>query len=320
MGATTEMEPVPKQKPFLRFIFLAHGKFPENPQPLLNRLSDTNIIFIEAVGFTQTSEERARVEHQFNFAMADFTNSPEFQDPQRELINQLEASGNFINQLIARLGKNGKRAFLVDIDKNHPSHPLLLSVKEDATHLTRILEHGQLAEARVLFRDLCVRRSTINRIREEEVKNQIESTVTHLEQKGVSVRAAVIQGLIHTPTAMLFDDSFSVEMEIFASPIPLQGEIWMNLRNGKPVSETDFDRSLLVDHILPFEENGSELKRLTPEQVSTALSQFTQLYEQEFRLLTPKNRRLTIEEKNSYAPFAFEMTRIKLLEAVKQWV
>lgn len=321
MAATGEMEPVPKEKPFLRCIFLPHGEFPENPQPLLDKLTDTNILFLEAVGFTQTSEERARTEQQFNFALADLTRFPEFQDAQHELITQLWSTDNFGNRLVASLGNTGKRIFLVDIDKNHPSLPLLVSVKNDTNLVSTHLEHGHVKEAQTLFRDLCLRRSTLHRIREEEVKTQIEKIVTRLEQQGVTVRAAVVQGLIHTPTATLFDTNrFSIETAVFSIPVPLQAQIWMNLRNGNPVNDIDYDRALLIDHLLPLEENqGDWMNALTSEQVTAAFSQFDRFYHQVFYRLTG-HRRLSQEEKDFYYPYAFDVARTKLLETIKQWV
>lgn len=249
-----EREPEPAKKPFLRFIYLQHGWLPEDPEFLLRQFDDVELIFLEVVG--QSPESRQLLEQQFNLALADPAKlSPKKADWQLRTIEQLR-QGRFMANLVVLLAGSGKQAKLIDISSQDPSYELYQKAKEEQATINQLLRQKKLAAAQQLLMDNSRHFGTLNRHREKLVREQIGRVCAARKAANRTVRAAVVQGLVHFPTASLFDPKkFQSETVFLPIPLPLVNQLEIKHRLGESADDDEYRRALLADFILPLTLN-----------------------------------------------------------------
>lgn len=322
MGNDKEKE-TKNTKPYLRFVFTKHDHFPDNPRHLFQAIEGCDLLFIEAVSLSSVERTR-KIEALFNLVLAKpETIDSESQKIQIEIRQGLLESENFVDLLVANLAGQGLHLVFVDISPADTCFPLLEESNKNKENLELMLRHGKIIEAQREHINYVASRAKFHTQREEVVQQQIETYLAALP-KQIKIKAAIIQGLVHIPTASLFEnDNFQIE-SVQLDELSLESELWLSKRLGQDISESAYQRALLADFILSaaMPENAKEttilVRRLTDDQISAAIGQFEVVYRQNLARLSNR-RRLSQVEKEVYAPFAFNQTVAELLSAVKRW-
>lgn len=302
-------------KPHLRFIFLTHDRFPDDPTDLLQALSDRDLIFLEAVSIKATTS-RSKIEETFNLVLSPPEKLDQNQKHHREIIlEKFRQENGLLAQLAVHLAGSGKQIVLVDIDPSHDCHPLIGQSERLRQSIVASLMLGKIDTAHQYHQIYVSTKAKLHAQRESVVHQQIEDYLK--SASGAEIKAAVIQGLIHTPTVSLFDhDRYQIESLILNQSSSLEYQLWLSKRLGQEITEIDYQRSLLGEVLL---DSPVLARRLSPEQVQGALRQFEIIYKQKLARLSNR-RRLTEEEKETYGLYAFNQTIIGLLSTIKLWL
>lgn len=323
--AESEVKPT---RPNLHFFFLAHRYFGQCSEKLLPELVDRDIVFMETVNLQ--GDSRQRTEASINLILA----SPESLNPeetqlQAELIKVVSQSDNYVSRLAYHLAGTGKLFYFVDIDEGHPAFPMIEKSHELINQVIESLKEGNLPRAESLHQEYVATRATLHQIRETEVKNQITSIVSHLQQAGVTIRAAVIQGAIHQSTANIFtENGYDIETTVLSEQT-LEGELWLKKRLGLEPTNADYRRALLVFILLENYDLESDfdakvhqelallVNRLSDNQIDLTMREFEQTYRQNLARLTNR-RRLTPVDRKDFAPAVFSLTIGSLLRSINR--
>jgi hypothetical protein len=255
MRGNAEREPLPAEKPFLRFVYLQHGWLPEDPEFLLRQFADVELIFLEVVGLS--GHERQRLEDQFNLALADpdklSAKKIAWQSDTIGKLSRKKFGLNFMSNLAALLARSGKTAKLVDISSENPLYESFQAAKNEQDVVNLLLRERNITAAKRVLTESCRHFGNLNRQREELVRDQIRRVCARRQGAGKPLRAVVVQGLAHHPTAGLFDrQKYQVETVFVPVRIPLTTQLEIQLRLGETPPEADYARALLVNFILPL--------------------------------------------------------------------
>ncbi len=320
-----------QQQPNLHFFFLAHHDFDHCSEKLLPEMTSRNVVFMETVNLEGNSRQQTEALINLVLALPE-TLDAEQQRLQEKLIKELSVSKNFVSQFVYHLARTGKRFFFIDIDPGHPDFQLAEKSCDLLGLVIKSFKEGDLAQAEASHREYVAIRAKFHEARENEVKLQINRTVAHLQKEALAIRAAVIQGAIHQPTAGLFDrESYETEVSVLSGDITLEGQLWLKKRLGQEPTPVEYRRALLV--LMLIEncdlEPGFNLaadreltilvNKLPDNLLNAAFSQFELTYRQNLAQLT-KRRRLTPSEKAMFAPAAFALTIESLLKTIRRWV
>lgn len=251
---------------------------------------------------------------------------------QTKLIDQIRDSDNFVSQLACHLAQSGKRFFFIDIDPDHPGFQLAEKSCELLGLVIKSFKEGDLTIAEASHQEYVAIRAKFHATRENEVKLQINRTVANLQKEGLTVRAAIIQGAVHQPTAGLFDrESYETEVSVLSGDLTLESQLWLKKRLGQEPTPAEYRRALLV--LILIENFDLEpgfnpaadrqlttlVNQLSTVQLDAAYNQFEIGYRQNLARLA-KRRRLTLPERSMLAPAAFALTIESLLKTIRRWV
>jgi hypothetical protein len=286
------MENQPGQKPFLRFIYLNHGEEPRNWDYLMRLFTDVDVVFQEYSCRNQSVRDRYTEE--FNL-ISSRTEELSLKERLRQLEHLIEWNEkHMIGRLMARLGNSGKQVVLVDVDEDHPAVKLEKEIQQQQLQVFKEVERGDLATALAILLKLSGEVVIASRMREETVQQQVtDFSAKWKREKNTPLRAAVVQGAAHWPTADLFStDGFDVEKEMLDN-LPSFLTTWVRLRLGEEIAENEFKRGLLSGYLLPFSTSLFDLRRgrsqpgfdalveqLSDEQVPALLDHYEKLRRQ----------------------------------------
>ncbi len=302
-------------RPHLRFIFLIHDKFPDDSTRLLESLADRDLLFIEAISRKSQLAKKV-IEQAINLV---FTPPDQLDDKDRqirqEVLEKIAENDFIFPQLFLCLAGSGKKVVLVDIDPTHSCQAILEKCDRLRDSILTSLKRGMVDTALQYFMLFVAERADFHQQRELVIRDQINEYFTAPGKK--NTKAAVIQGLVHSPTTSLFDnDRYEIESITLNQIDNLETKLWLAKRLEQEITEIDYKKALLETYIL---SDLLPVQQLTDSQVEAALKLFEVTYRQKLARLTNR-RRLSQAEKETYAPFAFNQTVTSLFETVKRWI
>lgn len=308
-------------KPHLKFIFCPHDERPELPDFLINEIGDRPYIFLEAVSFNQTANERTALEATFNLCLTSPDQlSPDQAQTRLGYLSRLSESKVFSHQLIYRLAGSDKKIFLIDADPGCEFFPLFEQVNYLRSQIFNYLHHNRFDLAGLAHQEYVDQLASLHFQREQLVHHQIKYGLVNLQANDINPRIAVIQGTVHSPTASLFTNDFvETESLIYPAPLPLEPSLWLKKRLYEPITDLDYLRALIIDFLFEDEQIPASihigLANYTFDQYTALLHEFDLAYHQHLNRITNR-RRLTEEAKEPYLPIVYHFAVHSLLNSL----